>query len=1326
MRRHAPILAFLVVLALPVLLVLASPGAHAADKPTLGLRYPSLTPDNERVVFGYRGDIWIARADGKGPATRLTMHEAQETLPRVSPDGKQVAFSSRRNGGYDLFVTSVDGGLPKQLTFHGGPAILSSWSPDGKRLLFLGSRGPKVTGMDLYEVDLAGGTPRAVTTDGGRDGAYHPNGKTIVYARGFNTIYQDNYEGAANYDLFVVDEPGALPRRLTQTGGNERYPFYSKDGETIYFVAEEKGIAGFYAMPAAGGERRKVVSFKDDVWRPCPAWDGKSVAFEMAGHVYKTDVTAKEPKATQLPITVKSDVRHSGRHVRRITTGPEQVHVSPDGTRVAFAVHGDIWMMPASGGEGTRLTSDKAQEDWPRFSPDGRSIAYQSDKGGSSNLYLLDLKTRKSRQLTNHKANDFFHAWSPDGRKLIFTSERSGNRDIWRLDLESGAVDQLTRHPSPDDDATYSPDGRWIAFDSGREGNQAVFVMPAEGGRARRISQGTGFFQVPSYAPDSSMLVFEAYNPATGRSGGLYVTSANGGPQVQLTRSGSAAHWSPKGDYIFYTVRDNDGRSTIHRHPAPRSIDQSEVVPFSGKIEVDRRTELGDLFDEAWGRLKDGFYDPKMHGVDWNAMKKRYRPIAVDAEDKSEFHNVIRQMLAELGASHLGISGGDDGGEGYVRPKLVETGLLGLEFAHERTKDGWRVAAVTPGGPADKTGVRIGDVVTRIGSTKLGAKTNIDKVLAGKAGKDISIRFKPVTAQGLGDERKQVIRPAAWRDMWNLGYQNWLKQSAEAVKEGTKGKAGYIHLSMMNGENLQKFQKAVAKWNRDPKIKGMVLDVRNNGGGNIHVQLMDILTSRPFMQLKPRTGDKITQPGLYWDKPVVVLINERSFSDAEVFPHAFRYAGVGKLVGAPTAGGVIGTNDITLSDGSRLRIPRVGWWGMDGESLEGTGVQPDILVLETSEDRRQGRDRQMAKALEVIRAEIKEYEAAEKAKAKAKKDAAAASAANAKETKPAVSTPATPRLKPASALEPLADAVAGEWVRYRLSFGGQTTLLKVDVASATDEKVTFAQTVEEGGEFLPPIPEALTRGPILESLAGLGKVTAHEVTRSTLLEKEIEVLRAHLTWEGTPLVLTFTNAIPAMGLLSVEADGETLMEAIAWHPATPVEVKAEPEPQPKAAEPAGPNPVVGEDAEDTEDAPSAPLENPLYDAEVGEWVRMRITTPGGEATITREVIEVTDDEVVSRTFIQQGERRADGPTMRRPRTKAFPFGERGPVTWSSEEVEINGTTLACHVATMTRRGAEIRRWISLQVPVDGLVRLERGGEIVSELLEWGSDGAPED
>src|SRR5204863_4551667 len=130
-------------------------------------------------------------------------------------------------------------------------------------------------------------------------------------------------------------------------------------------------------------------------------------------------------------------------------------------------------------------------------------------------------------------------------------------------------------------------------------------------------------------------------------------------------------------------------------------------------------------------------------------------------------------------------------------------------------------------------------------------------------------------------------------------------------------------------------------------------------------------SNRPYVQMEVRgAGSRTTQPNLYWGKPIVLLINERSFSDAEVFPWSFRELKLGKIVGVPTAGGVIGTNDINLSDGSKFRIPRVGWYGLDGTNLEGLGVKPDVLVEETIEDRLNGRDPQLAKAIEIIGEEI--------------------------------------------------------------------------------------------------------------------------------------------------------------------------------------------------------------------------------------------------------------------------------------------------------------------------------------------------------------------
>ena len=277
--------------------------AFAADKaPTRGLRFPSLTPDGKTVVFAWRGDIWKAQISGGtsgGAATRLTIHEAQDTKPRVSPDGKMIAFSSKRTGNYDVFVMPIDGGEPKQITFHSSNEIATDWSPDGTRILFLSGRDPQPYGMDLYEVAVAGGTPRRITFDGGRDGSYSADGKSIVYSRGFNTIYQDDYKGSAAYDLYSIETAGGTPKRLTSTAYNELNPAFSADGKTVYYLAESKGIYNVGAVPATGalssegGGAKFLTSWTDEsARRSCLAWDRKTLAFEKNGTLFTLDLTS--------------------------------------------------------------------------------------------------------------------------------------------------------------------------------------------------------------------------------------------------------------------------------------------------------------------------------------------------------------------------------------------------------------------------------------------------------------------------------------------------------------------------------------------------------------------------------------------------------------------------------------------------------------------------------------------------------------------------------------------------------------------------------------------------------------------------------------------------------------------------------------------------------------------------------------------------------------------------------------------------------------------------------------------------------------------------
>ena len=737
-----------------------------------------------------------------------------------------------------------------------------------------------------------------------------------------------------------------------------------------------------------------------------------------------------------------------------------------------------------------------------------------------------------------------------------------------------------------------------------------------------------------------------------------------------------------------------------------------------------------------------------MHGIKWDAMKAKYRPMAVDAEDRSEFQNVVSQMLAELNASHLGIYGGR-ATSNAVPKRGVPTGYLGLEFSQEPGPGGGRVVShVMKNGPGAAARLRVGDEILAINRKRLTTGTDLDVALMNTVDKKILVSYRPITGDGPGDETKTEITPVAQSKIAALETKAWLASCRKRTKAASKGRIAYIHLSMMNPENLAKFQQFVNALNQSKTIKGMIIDVRENGGGNIHQQLMQILTNKRYAMVKLRGAPrKVPQPALYWDKPVAVLVNERSFSDAEVFPWCFQSVGRGKVIGVPTPGGVIGTVDVALSDGTMLRIPRVGYYGIDGTNLEGNGVTPDIVVEETVEDRLKKNDPQLMKAVEVVLAEIEDAKAAAKRGTKTGSKKPDRVKVDGKPSpKSETPTPKPGDKKPVQSedahADPLADARVGEWVRYRLLAPGATqqTVVKVTVEEVTEEGVVLVPVVEEGPKFQLPLPKRVARGPLADSLRVMGDVTRIEEIELALEGDEQAPGRAvTLGAMGTTLVMRFTNALPAWGLHSVVLGEHEVMRAIAWGgAAAPKEAPKEARKDASEDAPAGAAP--SEEAAD--DGPLSAVPNPLRDAEAGEWVKWRMKIQGQEVIRVQRVVEAREDVVVMETELLdeageaveapsgRGGNRMRTGTWEQPRSKTLSLAGRGTrrasVEVEEDEIEVAGTTYKCTLITITlkgRRARVIKRWISDQVPVSGVVREERNGVVVRELLASGRGAA---
>jgi tricorn protease len=385
------------------------------------------------------------------------------------------------------------------------------------------------------------------------------------------------------------------------------------------------------------------------------------------------------------------------------------------------------------------------------------------------------------------------------------------------------------------------------------------------------------------------------------------------------------------------------------------------AIPFTAKMTVQQDKLFLEMFDQGWRALHEHFYDPNFHGVNWKQIRAKYRPLVQHCTMKEDLYALVSLMFGELNASHLGISG-------TLGTPEQHTADLGLVFDHKFTGPGLKITEIVKGGPADQRGLNIrpGDVILRIDGTDITDKVELAKVLNDKIG-DMVVLHVASNPADPKTKRRVEIRGQSRTKISELMYERWITKNAAHVSALSKNRLGYIHIPNMSEPGLERFVRTLYSDNFDKD--GIVLDVRFNGGGYTHDQVLAYLTGKEHTIFSHRTGETGLVLRSYdrkWTKPLTLLINNRSFSDAEIFPHAFRTWGLGKLVGQPTGGFVIGTREITLIDGSKFRTPRIGVHTIKGINMEKEGVMPDVYIEPHPDQWARGMDVQLEKAVEVL------------------------------------------------------------------------------------------------------------------------------------------------------------------------------------------------------------------------------------------------------------------------------------------------------------------------------------------------------------------------
>jgi tricorn protease len=468
----------------------------------------------------------------------------------------------------------------------------------------------------------------------------------------------------------------------------------------------------------------------------------------------------------------------------------------------------------------------------------------------------------------------------------------------------------------------------------------------------------------------------------------LWVASTTGGRLTRLTTGGQVPRqiqWSRRKDFLGRSaelIYFLDGAGNIRLAKAsgveakPGTPDANTLtLPLKVKMTIKTEELYQEMFAQSWRYLAEHFYDEKFHGKDWDDVKDRYGPLVKHVALKEDLFALLYLMLGELNASHLGVSG-------YFPGPEEETAELGLVFDEAYKGKGLKLAEVLKRGPADKKGIRLkpGDYVLAIDGVELDSAANLARVLNGKVNEAVVLQVAGAPDAPPDKRRRVELTAIGRRTGWDgkggpgaaeLMYDRWVARNAARVKEVSKGKLGYIHIPSMDEAGMDRFVRSLYSENYDKEA--IVLDVRFNGGGFTHEQVLNYLGSREHTIFKHRDGGQGVVMRYWdrkWNKPLVMLINNRSYSDAEILPSAFRTLRLGKLVGQPTGGFVIGTSAVRLIDGSVFRVPRVGVYTMRGVNMEKEGVKPDVLVENHPDEMARGVDLQLEKAVEVLQAEV--------------------------------------------------------------------------------------------------------------------------------------------------------------------------------------------------------------------------------------------------------------------------------------------------------------------------------------------------------------------
>ncbi|MBN2071471.1 MAG: PD40 domain-containing protein [Candidatus Krumholzibacteriota bacterium] len=1033
------------------------------------LRYPHIMGD--KAAFVYAGDIWTVPVSG-GRARRITSFpEGLEVFPRISPDGKWIAFSGEYSGTRQVYVVPYDGGVPKRLTYYpdvgqmpprgGYDYMILDWTPDGKKILVRSNRTPfgrRVGRYFLIDPDKPGIEEEIQISEGG-PASFSPDGKKLAYnikSREFRTWKR--YNAGRAQDVFIYDLARNEVERIAAFKGTDNFPMWVD--ESIYFTSDRdsKRKLNIYRYDSLTKEVSKVTDFNeyDVLW---PSRGGDRMIFENGGYLYWLKAGSASP--VKIEVSLGSDKPFIRPVFKNVKDQIGEFSISPSGKRAVFAARGEIFTVPAEHGVTRNITrSDAVRERSVEWSPDGRSIAYLSEKSGEYELWIAPQDGKgEPKQITSGTDSWIMGpVWSPDSKKIAYSDKK--NR-LWVVDVESSSKEQADISGiSGIADYSFSPDSRWVVYT--RDGDNrmsSVWVYSIESKKASRLTSDLANERSAVFSKDGKYLYFVSSRdftyPDKEWEDRIYIATLNSSEENPLAplndeekieeekedkgeakkideddvlrvnididrfESRVLAIPVPAGTYFGLTaveggvafIEMDENRDMTLKKFDLESRETKEIIsgirayqiaaggkkfiysPARGggygitdfapgkktsdgtldlgglEMRIDPTTEWKEIYHDAWRIMRDWFYDPGMHGVDWKKMHDRYAVLLPHVAHRGDLDYLLGELIGELNAGHCYVNEGD-----MPHAERVPVGLLGCRF--EADGKYYRISKIYQGAnwhddersPLTEPGMNVneGSYLLEIDGNAVTTSESPYKYLENRVGVPVVLKINDKPS--MKEAREITVRPIA--SELSLFYIDWVEENRRLVDKLSGGRVGYMHVPNTWYDGYREFLKA---WQPLMNKEALIIDERYNGGGHSPFEMVQMMSNTVYSYWAVRHAEMNSTPFPVNEGPKAMLINGLSSSGGDAFPFYFRKAGLGPLIGETTWGGLIGYGfSPGFIDGGRFAVPGFSFINPEGEwDVEAVGVDPDIYVWDDPTLIQAGKEPMIEKAVEYLLEELK-------------------------------------------------------------------------------------------------------------------------------------------------------------------------------------------------------------------------------------------------------------------------------------------------------------------------------------------------------------------